>query len=274
MKSLADGVGDLKRVLTNVKTRGTFGEARLAEILEQILTPDQYARNVAVHPNGRENVEFAIRLPGRGDADRPLWLPVDSKFPQEDYERLLDAAQAGDAEATQQAATALGKQVAKFAGEICAKYVAPPHTTDFAVMFLPTEGLYAEILRQPGLADRIQREHHVLIAGPTTFAALLNSLRMGFRTLAIERRTSEIWTLLSAVKTEFGKFGEALAKVRRKVHEVDTAIGDVERRNRVLSGHLRKVESLPDREARGVLGLPEPGAAPDGPTADPDAEPV
>ncbi len=274
MKSLADGVGDLKRVLTNVKARGTFGEARLAEILEQILTPDQYGRNVAVQPNSRENVEFAIRLPGRGDGDRPVWLPVDSKFPQEDYERLLDAVQAGDPEAANQAAAALGKQVMKFASDIRAKYVTPPYTTDFAVMFLPTEGLYAEILRQPGLADSVQREQHVLIAGPTTFAALLNSLRMGFRSLAIEKRTSEVWTLLSAVKTEFGKFSEALAKVRKKVHEVDSAIGEVERRNRVMSGQLRRVESLSDGEARVVLGLSEPGIASDSAAPDPGAETV
>lgn len=266
MKSLADGVGDLKRVLTNVKTRGTWGETRLAEILEQILTPDQYATNVAVKPDGRERVEFAIRLPGRpGERDEPVWLPVDSKFPQEDYDRLVEASQAGDAEAVREAADALARRVRDAAREIQQKYIAPPHTTDFAILFLPTEGLYAEILRQPGLHEQLQREHRVLVTGPTTFAAVLNSLRMGFRTLAIEKRSSEVWRILSAVKTEFAKFGEAIEKVRKKVHEVDSAIGDVQRRNRVMAGKLRSVESLPEGEARAVLQLPEGDAAPDEP---------
>lgn len=264
MKSLADGVGDLKRVLTNVKTRGTWGETRLAEILEQILTPDQYAANVAVKPDGREQVEFAIRLPGRaGEGDEPVWLPVDSKFPQEDYDRLVEASQAGDAEAVREAADSLARRVRDAAREIQQKYIAPPHTTDFAILFLPTEGLYAEILRQPGLHEELQRKHRVLVAGPTTFAALLNSLRMGFRTLAIEKRSSEVWKILSAVKTEFAKFGDILTKAQKQVELVSKTLNETAVRNRQMARKLESVEALPEAEARAVLQLPEGDAGPD-----------
>ena len=257
MKTLAEGVGDLKRVLTNVKTRGTWGEVRLAEILEQILTPDQYAANVAIAPDGRERVEFAIRLPGRRDgAEEPVWLPVDSKFPVEDYERLTDAAQAGDAEAVRKASDDLAKRVLLFAKEIRAKYIAPPYSTDFAILFLPTEGLYAEVLRRPGFCEQVQREHRVVLAGPTTFAALLNSLRMGFRTLAIEKRSGEVWKILSAVKTEFAKFGDVLIKAQRQVEQVGKTLGETAVRNRQMARKLQSVESLPEAEARELLALP------------------
>lgn len=257
MKNLAEGVGDLKRVLTNVKTRGTWGEVRLAEILEQILTPEQYAANVAIAPHSRERVEFAIRLPGRRERpESPVWLPVDSKFPMEDYERLTDAARDGDAEAVRKAADDLARQVQKAARDIQSKYIAPPHSTDFAILFLPTEGLFAEVLRQPGLCERIQREQRVVIAGPTTFSALVNSLRMGFRTLAIEKRSSEVWRILSAVKTEFGKFGDILAKAQKQVELVGKTLGETAVRNRQMARKLQSVESLPETEARDLLALP------------------
>src|SRR5690606_24261933 len=202
MQQLATGVGDLKRVLTNVKTRGGWGEVQLDNILEQTLTGEQYARSVRVRPDSAEMVDFAVRLPGRGHDDAPLWLPIDCKFPREDYERLLEAQDQADAEAVRVAGAQLERAIRIQARSICEKYVVPPHTTDFAVMFLPTEGLYAETLRRPGLADALQREHRIVVAGPTTITALLNSLQMGFRTLAIEKRSSEVWSLLGAVKSE------------------------------------------------------------------------
>jgi DNA recombination protein RmuC len=220
MQSLATGVGDLKRVLTNVKTRGTWGEIQLGNILEQILTPDQFERNVQTKEGSREVVEFALKLPGRDDhPESCVWLPIDSKFPQEDYLRLVKASEAADQDGVQRASAALARAARGAAQEIESKYVNPPQTTDFALMFLPTEGLYAELLRQPGLAEDIQLRHRVVMAGPTTLAALLNSLQMGFRTLAIEKRASEVWKVLAAVKTEFGKFGNRVRQVRRRARQ-------------------------------------------------------
>jgi DNA recombination protein RmuC len=257
MQTLAAGVGDLKKVLTNVKTRGTWGEVQLEALLEQMLTPDQYAKNVATVPKSNERVEFAIRLPGRGDADgaaAPVWLPVDAKFPREDYERLIDAQERADVAAIEEAGRALEARVRAEARTIAEKYVAPPHTTDFALLFLPTEGLYAEILRRPGLTDLLQRDFRVTVAGPTTLTALLNSLQMGFRTLAIERRSSEVWQVLGAVKTEFGKFGDVLAKTKSQLETVTRSIEAAEVRTRAMNRKLRDVEALPGEEATDLLG--------------------
>ena len=257
MQTLAAGVGDLKKVLTNVKTRGTWGEVQLEALLEQILTTDQYAKNVATVPKSNERVEFAIRLPGRTDNDStasPVWLPIDAKFPREDYERLIDAQERADLAAIDEAGRALEARVRAEARTIAEKYVAPPHTTDFALLFLPTEGLYAEILRRPGLTDMLQRDYRVTIAGPTTLTALLNSLQMGFRTLAIERRSSEVWQVLGAVKTEFGKFGDVLAKTKSQLETVTRSIEAAEVRTRAMSRKLRDVEALPGEEASGLLG--------------------
>jgi len=253
MQSLATGVGDLKRVLSNVKTRGTFGEVQLGALLEQMLTADQYAANVATVPHSNERVEFAIRLPGQ-DRDAPVWLPVDCKFPIEDYQRLLDAQERADVEAAAAAAHALERRVREEAKTIRAKYVAPPHTTDFAILFLPTEGLYAEVIRRPGLFEVLQREHRVTIAGPTTLTAILNALQMGFRTLAIEQRSSEVWQLLGAVKNEFGKFGDILDKVRKKLAEASRQIDETGVRSRAIERKLRNVESLPVSESQALLG--------------------
>lgn len=255
MQHLATGVGDLKRVLTNVKTRGTWGEYQLGSLLEQILAPEQYARNVATKPNARENVEFAIRLPGRDDADgKEVWLPIDAKFPKEDYERLVEAAERSDAAAVEQAGRDLKLRVRAQARDIRDKYLAPPHTTDFGLLYLPTEGLYAEIARRPGLADGLQRDHRVLIVGPMTLAALLNSLQMGFRTLAIQKRSSEVWKVLGAVKTEFGKFGDTLEKVKRKLDETGSTIEEAAHRSRQIEKRLKKVEALPAADATALLG--------------------
>ncbi|ACR28115.1 DNA recombination protein RmuC [Burkholderia glumae] len=262
MQTLAAGVGDLKKVLTNVKTRGTWGEVQLEALLEQMLTPDQYAKNVATVPKSSERVEFAIRLPGRQADAQPVWLPVDAKFPREDYERLIDAQERADAAGVEEAARALEARVRAEAKTIAEKYVAPPHTTDFALLFLPTEGLYAEILRRPGLTDLLQRDYRVTVAGPTTLTALLNSLQMGFRTLAIERRSSEVWQVLGAVKTEFGKFGEVLARTKSQLETVTRSIEAAEQRTRVMNRKLKAVEALPGDDAAGLLG----GAA--GPAAD------
>ena len=259
MQTLAAGVGDLKKVLTNVKTRGTWGEVQLEALLEQMLTADQYAKNVATVPKSNERVEFAIKLPGRaagqGDhASLPVWLPIDAKFPREDYERLIDAQERADPVAVDEAARALETRVRNEARTICEKYVAPPHTTDFALLFLPTEGLYAEVLRRPGLSDQLQRDYRVTIAGPTTLTALLNSLQMGFRTLAIEQRSSEVWQVLGAVKTEFGKFGDVLARTKSQLETVTRSIEAAERRTRVMNTKLRHVEALPGEEAERLLG--------------------
>jgi DNA recombination protein RmuC len=246
MQTLAAGVGDLKKVLTNVKTRGTWGEVQLGALLEQVLTPDQYARNVATVPNRGERVEFAIRLPGRhaeGGGD-PVWLPLDAKFPREDYERLIEAQERADPVAVEEASRALENRIRAEAKSIADKYVSPPHTTDFALLYLPTEGLYAEVLRRPGLTDQLQRDYRVTIAGPTTLTALLNSLQMGFRTLAIEQRSSEVWQVLGAVKTEFGKFGTVLAKTKAQLLSVTRSIESAEQRTRVMTRQLRGVEAL------------------------------
>jgi DNA recombination protein RmuC len=267
MQTLAAGVGDLKKVLTNVKTRGTWGEVQLEALLEQMLTADQYAKNVATVPGSGERVEFAIKLPGRSErgngegAAAPVWLPVDAKFPREDYERLIDAQERADPVAVEEASRALETRVRNEARTIAEKYLAPPHTTDFALLFLPTEGLYAEVLRRPGLTDLLQRDYRVTVAGPTTLTALLNSLQMGFRTLAIERRSSEVWQVLGAVKTEFGKFGDVLAKTKSQLETVTRSIEAAERRTRVMSTKLRTVEALPGDEAQGLLGDTDSGGA-------------
>ena len=253
MQTLAQGVGDLKRVLTNVKSRGIFGEVQLAGLLEQVFTPEQYATNVATVPGSKERVEFAIRLPGRSDDGAPVWLPVDAKFPREDYERLLDALDRAERDEAEAAAKALEQRIRDEARSISAKYLAPPHTTDFAVLFLPTEGLYAELLRRPGLMESLQRDHRVTLAGPTTLLAMLNSLQMGFRTLALEKRSSEVWTVLGAVKTEFARFGDALAKTKKKLDEASNHIESVERRARVMTRELKSVEALPEFETQALL---------------------
>jgi DNA recombination protein RmuC len=259
MQTLARDVGALNRVLTNVKTRGIFGEVQLAGLLEQVFTPDQYATNVATVPGRNDRVEFAIRLPGqRGDPgdERPLWLPIDAKFPREDYERLLDAHERADAAALELAAKAIETRLRLEARRIREKYVEPPHTTDFAILFVPTEGLYAEALRRPGLVEGLQREHKVMLAGPTTLLATLTSLQMGFRTLALEKRSAEVWEVLGAVKNEFGKFGDVLAKTKKKLEEAQNSIGAAEVRTRVMARQLRSVESMPDaRAARLLPGL-------------------
>jgi len=256
MQQLATGVGDLKRVLTNVKERGTWGEYQLAAILEQILTPDQY--EAKFHPKeGQEQVEFAVKLPGPKDGgEQPVWLPIDAKFPKEDYERLVEASQQGDAEGVKKSTVALIAVIEKCAKDIRDKYINPPRTTDFAILFLPTEGLYAEVLRQPGFHDRMQQKYHVLPTGPTTLSAILNSLRIGFHTLAIERRSSEVWQILAAVKTEFGKFGEVLDKVQKQINAASNTLEQTAVRTRVMENKLRHVETLPADTSGLVLGLP------------------
>src|SRR5690348_10593339 len=253
MQSLATGVGDLKRVLSNVKTRGTFGEVQLGALLEQMLTADQYAANIATVPHSNERVEYAIRLPGQ-DRDAPVWLPIDCKFPIEDYQRLLDAQERADAEAATAAAHALERRVREEAKTIRAKYIAPPHTTDFAILFLPTEGLYAEVIRRPGLFEVLQREHRVTVAGPTTLTAILNALQMGFRTLAIEQRSSEVWQLLGAVKNEFGKFTAILEAAARQVETVRNTLKKAAGKTTTIERRLRNVESLSSDESQALLG--------------------
>lgn len=255
MQSLAAGVGDLKRVLTNVRERGTWGEFQLGAILQKILTPDQYEPNVRPKGSG-EVVEFAVKLPGKDGVDgEPVWLPIDAKFPKEDYERLQDAAAQSDAEGVKAATNALAATLRRSAKDISEKYIAPPHTTDFAIMFLPTEGLYAEVLRLPGLHDELQSRYRILATGPTTLAALLNSLRIGFRTLAIEQRSSEVWQVLGAVKTEFGKFGDVLGKVKRQLNTAVSTLDQTERRTRAMDRKLQEVEKLPNEEASTLLSL-------------------
>ena len=254
MQTLAAGVGDLKRVLTNVKTRGTWGEVQLSALLEQLLTADQFSANVATRPDTNERVDFAIRLPGKGDG-AVVWLPIDAKFPIEDYQRLLDAQDRCDPAAVEEAAKAIEMRLKNEARSIRDKYVSPPHTTDFALLYLPIEGLYAEALRRPGLAETLQRDFRVSLAGPTTLAALLNSLQMGFRTLAIEQRSAEVWAVLGAVKTEFGKFGEALAHTKKKLDEASNSISKAETRTRQLSRRLKEVEALPVGESENLIGV-------------------
>jgi DNA recombination protein RmuC len=244
MQQLASDVGGLQRVLTNVKTRGGWGEVQLGALLEQVLTPDQFARNVRTREGGNEQVEFAIKLPGDQNGV-PVWLPIDAKFPVEDYYRLIAAQETSDLTATEEAMKNLETALRKSAKEICAKYINPPRTTDFALMFLPTEGLYAEAIRRVGLVEQVQRECKVVFAGPTTLAALLNSLQMGFRTLAIQERSSEVWNLLAAVKTEFGKFGGVLDGVKKKLQEATNKIDEVDIRARAITKKLRAVEESP-----------------------------
>jgi DNA recombination protein RmuC len=256
MRSLANGVGDLKKVLTNVKTRGTWGEVQLGALLDQILTPEQFDRNVKTKPESRDMVEFAIRLPGPDDdPSKCVWLPIDSKFPQEDYLRLVEASEEGDAAAVQSASGALIRSIRDSAKDVGTKYLNPPLTTDFAILFLPTEGLYAEALRHPGLVERLQREHRIVVAGPTTLAAVLNSLRIGFRTLAIEQRSSEVWKVLGAVKHEFGKFGNVLDKVKRQLETAGRTIEETGVRTRAMEKKLREVEALPADASTEVLEL-------------------
>lgn len=252
MQTLARDVGSLNRLLNNVKSRGVFGEVQLAGLLEQVFTPEQYGSNVATVPGSNERVEFAIRLPGRGP-DLPLWLPIDAKFPREDYERLLDAQERGEVAVMEASAKAIEARLKIEARSIRDKYVAPPHTTDFAILFLPTEGLYAEALRRPGLLESLQREYKVMLAGPTTLLATLNSLQMGFRTLALEQRSAEVWEVLGAVKTEFGKFGAVLDKTRKKLQEASHTIDDAAVRTRAMQRQLRDVEALPDQRASQLL---------------------
>jgi DNA recombination protein RmuC len=255
MQALASDVGDLKRVLANVKTRGIWGEVQLSALLEQMLAPGQYAANVATVPGSTERVEYAIRLPGR---DTAVWLPVDAKFPREDWERLQQAHDRADAAAADEAGRALETRIRTEARRIRDKYLAPPATTDFALMFLPIEGLYAEVVRRAGLVDELQREHRIVVAGPTTLCALLNSLQMGFRSLAVEQRTSEVWAVLGAVKTEFGKFGDVLAKTKQQLQSVSNSLDTAEVRSRAIVRKLRDVEELPAERA-GVL-LPDDDA--------------
>ena len=262
MQTLAQGVGDLKHLLTNVKTRGIFGEAQLAALLEQVFVPDQYAAQIATRPGNKNVVDFAIKLPGKSDDGAPLWLPIDAKFPNEDYERLLDAQGRADVPAADAAGKALEARIRLEAKSIAEKYIEPPFTTDFAILFLPTEGLYAEVLRRPGLMEALQREHRITLAGPTTLLAMLSSLQMGFRTLALEKRSSEVWQVLGAVKNEFGKFGEVLAKVKTQAQTVLNTIDSAETRSRAMDRALRKVDALPDGQSKALLPL-ERGARDD-----------
>jgi len=254
MQQLAIGVGDLKRVLTNVKTRGTWGEVQLEALLEQMLTVDQYAKNVETVAGTGARVEFAIKLPGVTEGGAPMWLPIDAKFPKEQYERLLDAGDRSDADGVAQAIRELERQVRLEAKTICEKYLAPPHTTDFAIMFLPTEGLYAEVMRRPGLVDEIQRTLRVSVAGPSTLLAILSSLQMGFRTLALEKRSSEVWQVLGAVKTEFAKFGDVLTQTKQSLEKAARNIESAEVRSRVMARKLKSVEALPSEAAQLMLG--------------------
>jgi DNA recombination protein RmuC len=254
MQKLADGVGSLQRVLTNVKTRGMFGEVQLEALLEQVLTIEQYGKQVETKPRSNQRVDFAIRFPGRGGADgEPVWLPIDAKFPREDYERLLDAQDRADAVAAEVAAKALEVRIRTEAKSIAESYLAPPHTTDFAILFLPTEGLYAEVLRRPGLMDTLQRDYRVTLAGPTTLLAMLNSLHMGFRTLALEHQASEVWKVLGAVKTEFERYGDWVEKVREQVQKAADTLDRADTRSRQMRRALKNVEALPEGEAQALL---------------------
>ena len=265
MQVLANGVGDLKKVLTNVKTRGTWGEVQLGALLEQIMAPGQFEKNVATREHSNDRVEFAIKLPGRelsgGDH---VWLPIDAKFPQEDYQRLLEASERADADAVESAVKQLETRVRLCAKDIREKYIEPPFTTDFGILFLPTEGLYAEVLRRPGLADQIQRDSRVVVAGPTTLWAILNSLQMGFRTLAIEKRSGEVWAVLGAVKTQFGKFGDLMGAVQKKLQEASNKVDEVARQSRKIEKKLRDVQELPAGEQQDLLSpLASSSMAPD-----------
>jgi len=260
MQTLASGVGDLKKVLTNIKTRGMFGEVQLANLLEQVMAREQYATNVITKTGSNDRVEFAIKLPGRdGDASSPVWLPIDAKFPQEDYQRLLEAQEQANPQAVEDASRLLEARLKNEAKAIREKYLDPPHTTDFGIMFLPTEGLFAEAIRRAGLSETLQREFHVLITGPTTLLAVLNSLQMGFRTLVIEKRTSEVWSLLGAVKAEFSRFGEALDRTQKKIQEASSSIESAATRSRAIEKKLKGVQELPAHQASGLLGPSDDG---------------
>ena len=253
MHTLAQGVGDLKHLLTNVKTRGIFGEAQLASLLEQVFVADQYAAQVATRPGSKNVVDFAVKLPGQSENGEPLWLPIDAKFPNDDYERLLDAQERADAVGADAAGKALESRIRFEARSIADKYVEPPYTTEFAILFLPTEGLYAEVLRRPGLMTALQRDYRITLAGPTTLLAMLSSLQMGFRTLALERRSSEVWQVLGAVKNEFGKFGDVLAKVKSQTETVLKTLDSAETRSRAMGRALKKVEALPDSQTQVLI---------------------
>ncbi|MES2685181.1 MAG: DNA recombination protein RmuC [Pseudomonadota bacterium] len=253
MQSLAVGVGSLQRVLTNVKTRGVFGEVQLEALLEQVLTTEQYAKQVETKPRSGQRVDFAIRFPGRGDEGSPVWLPIDAKFPRDDYERLLDAHERVDPAAVELAGKALEARIRSEAKSIAENYLAAPHTTDFAILFLPVESLYAEVLRRPGLMDAIQRQHRVTLAGPTTLLAMLNSLHMGFRTLALEQQASEVWKVLGAVKTEFERYGEWVARIKEQVAKASDTLDKADTRAKQMRLALRKVEALPDAESQALL---------------------
>ena len=261
MKSLATGVGDLKKVLTNVKTRGTWGEVQLGALLEQILTPEQYATNVATRPGSGERVEFAIKLPGKDDHQRhPVWLPIDAKFPQDDYQRLVEAQEQANPQMVEESSKLLENRIRLEAKAIHDKYIDPPHTTDFGILFLPFEGLFAEVLRRPGLYETLQRDYKVIITGPTTISAFLNSLQMGFRTLVIEKRASEVWGLLGVVKAEFGKFGEMLDKTQKKLQEASNTIEDATKKTRTIEKRLKDVQVLPSQDAVTLIGDTEEAA--------------
>ena len=253
MQVMAQEVGNLQRVLSNVKTRGMYGEIQLHALLEQVLTPEQFAAQAAIIPGRQVTVDVAVRLPGRSDGSVGVWLPIDAKFPREDYERLLDAQVVADVAAADAAARALEATIWAQAKSIADKYIAVPHTTDFAILFLPSEGLYAEVLRRPGLMDGLQRKHHVTLAGPTTMLALLNSLHMGFRTLALERQAADVWKVLGAVKTEFERYGQWVAKVRDQVHKAAQTLDHADARSRQMRRALSQVEALPQEQADAVL---------------------
>ena len=255
MQTLAQGVGDLKHLLTNVKTRGIFGEAQLASLLEQVFTVDQYGAQIATKPGSKNMVDFAVKLPGKSHDGEPLWLPIDAKFPNEDYERLLDAQGNADVLGAEAAGKAQELRIRLEAKSMSEKYIEPPYTTDFAILFLPTEGLYAEVLRRPGLMEVLQREHRITLAGPTTLLAMLSSLQMGFRTLALEKRSSEVWQVLGAVKTEFGKFGDVLSKVKSQAQTVVNTLDQAQTRSNVMHRALRSVEALTDEQAVKVLPI-------------------
>lgn len=254
MQSLASSVGDLKKVLSNVKAKGIFGEIQLGALLEDFLTSEQYVRNVATKKGSNERVEYAIKLPGYDDTGNPVWLPIDAKYPEEDYRRLIEAYEDGNHQLIEEAEKELGKEIKNRAKEIKEKYIDPPNTTDFGIMFLPIESLYAEVVRRPGLGEVLRREYNVVVAGPSNLAAILNSLRVGFRTLAISKRSSEVWALLGAVKTEFGKFGDILEKTQKKLQEASNVIEDAAKKSRTIERKLKDVQELPSQEAVELIG--------------------
>lgn len=259
MQTLAQGVGDLQRVLTNVKTRGMFGEVQLEALLEQVLTPEQYGKQIETKPRSNQRVDFAVRFPGRSADGQPVWLPIDAKFPRDDYERLLDAHDRADAAVVESAGRALEVRIREEAKSICEYYLCPPYTTDFAILFLPIESLYAEVLRRPGLMDKIQRDYRVTLAGPTTLLAMLNSLHMGFRTLALEQQASEVWKVLGAVKTEFERYGEWVARIKEQVQKAADTLDKADTRTKQMRRALKVVEALPDAQAQAMLPLAEDG---------------